>query len=217
MTGEARAHRYEISDCHPLGQQLIVHAELREILAHLPVPIDLALFCEDGQRRHGERLADRRNREFRVNTDWKRGVDVAQSISFDVDHLSSRHDRDRHARNAPGHADRIELRVETSVPSRLLRRGQAGREQEQQHRTSIYACVASCSPEYVKQPITHLAVIPSEGAKRRSRGIAVILAEWLSIGTTAIPRLAALARNDSALTVFTRPTRRASAARSCHR
>ena len=40
-------------------------------------------------------------------------------------------------------------------------------------------------------------VIPSEGAKRRSRGIAVVLAEWLSIGTAAIPRLAALARNDT--------------------
>src|SRR5213075_1778723 len=42
-------------------------------------------------------------------------------------------------------------------------------------------------------------VIPSEGAKRRSRGIAVVLAEWLSIGTAAIPRLAALARNDTSL------------------
>ena len=42
------------------------------------------------------------------------------------------------------------------------------------------------------------AVIPSEGAKRRSRGIAVVAAEELSIGTTAIPRLAALARNDNA-------------------
>ena len=29
-------------------------------------------------------------------------------------------------------------------------------------------------------------VIPSEGAKRRSRGIAVVLAEWLSMGTAAL-------------------------------
>src|SRR6478735_3098367 len=42
-------------------------------------------------------------------------------------------------------------------------------------------------------------VIPSEGAKRRSRGIAIVLAERLSIGTAAIPRLAALARNDTIL------------------
>ena len=41
-----------------------------------------------------------------------------------------------------------------------------------------------------------LPVIPSEGAKRRSRGIAVVRVEWLSIGTVAIPRLAAIDRND---------------------
>src|SRR5207344_2312976 len=41
------------------------------------------------------------------------------------------------------------------------------------------------------------AVIPSQGAKRRSRGIAVVLAEWACIWTAAIPRLATLARNDS--------------------
>src|SRR4051812_32676354 len=40
-------------------------------------------------------------------------------------------------------------------------------------------------------------VIPSEGAKRRSRGIAIVLAEWLSSGMAALPRLAALARNDT--------------------
>ena len=41
-----------------------------------------------------------------------------------------------------------------------------------------------------------LLVIPSEGAKRRSRGIAIVRAERLSVGIPAIPRLAALARND---------------------
>src|SRR5436190_16017580 len=58
-----------------------------------------------------------------------------------------------------------------------------------------------------------LPVIPSEGAKRRSRGIAVVLAERLSVGTPAIPRLAALARNDKRSRHSIDPSARAN--RSC--
>jgi hypothetical protein len=78
---------------------VVGHAEVREVPGDRPVPLDLALVRQDGDRRRGERLGVRGDSEQRLRGHRRGIVDPPDAVALRVDDLAILDDREREARD----------------------------------------------------------------------------------------------------------------------
>jgi hypothetical protein len=80
----------------------VVETEIRQVLAHRFVPLELPLAHQRAQRADGELLRDRSDRHLRFGRNRKLLLDVAEAVALRVDDLVADHDGDRRAGNLVG-------------------------------------------------------------------------------------------------------------------
>ena len=83
-------------------RQRIAQAKGRQIPAHRVVPVQLAFFDQQGQRRRGERLGAGSQGKERVGRDRIGGCERAQAVALEINNLSLVNDADRDAGDLPG-------------------------------------------------------------------------------------------------------------------
>ena len=109
---QAAAVHEQVAHGHLVGHPCVVHAEPRDVVDDLVVPLDLAVVDQHRERGGGDRLAGRSGRKDGVGVHALGRTELAHAVAFREHGLAVLHDRDRQPRHAVRLHGGLHARVE---------------------------------------------------------------------------------------------------------
>ena len=128
MPRQAGAVGEKIARNGVLAGHRIVHLKFRQVGPDGLVPVHLTFIVQHGESKRREGLGNRTNRKKRIGVHGELMLDVAESVTLGVNHLSILHDSDGQARHLPLlHGLRRQIIQALQLVRRVDLRGWGGR------------------------------------------------------------------------------------------